>query len=169
MKVIELKKQDSHWRIVSTHTFYKRDYRILNNGWFYRGGKKVDNKPDAVGNIFVQLIDDNSVKVRFKIHQIVAQTFYPKGLKDGYSVDHINRDRLDNSLGNLRIVTREVQYSNRENVNYKYRKVKCVNSGIIYKSCRHAEIDLNLTFNTVSRVARGERQSIHGYIFKYVG
>ena len=116
----------------------------------------------------MQLIDDNNIKVRFKIHQIVAQTFLPNKLKDGYSVDHINRNRLDNSLLNLRIVSRQTQCTNRENIEYKYKKVRCLTNNITYKSCRHAEINLRLTFNTVSRVARGDRKSIHGYEFKYV-
>jgi hypothetical protein len=168
MKVLKLKKQDSSWKIVSEHTFYKSDYRIFEDGSFYRGIRKVVNKPDAKGDIFVQLTDDNNIKVRFKIHQIVAQTFLPNKLKDGCSVDHINRNRLDNSLLNLRIASRQTQYTNRENVEYKYKKVMCLTNNITYKSCRHAEISLRLTFNTVSRVARGDRKSIHGYEFKYV-
>lgn len=41
-------------------------------------------------------------------------------------------------------------------------------NGQTYNSCQEAEEKLNLIMNTVSRVARGERKSIHGYVFKYV-
>ena len=81
--------------------------------------------------------------------------------------DHISRNRKDNSLSNLRWATRAMQYYNRENKAYKTKLVKCSETGVVYNSCQEAEDELGLTRNTVSRVARGERKSIHGYHFVY--
>ena len=50
---------------------------------------------------------------------------------------------------------------------YKYKKVYCLNNNTLYNSCQDAEKHLNLVKNTVSRVARGERKSIHNYKFVY--
>jgi hypothetical protein len=102
------------------------------------------------------------------LHEIVLQVFKPDGNVSGCTPDHINRkDRENNSLSNLRWATRSEQYSNRENKAYKTKLVKCSETGIVYNSCQEAEDELGLTRNTVSRVARGERKSIHGYHFVY--
>ena len=99
----------------------------------------------------------------------LLQTFHTEGIVDGNSPDHIDRNnRKDNSLENLRWATRQVQVTNRENKEYKYKKVKCENNNVVYNSCQDAEEALCLVKNTVSRVARGERKSIHGYTFSYV-
>ncbi len=168
IKVLSLSKQNSKWEITSIHTFKNRRYEVDNNGNFYRNGKLVKVKPDEKYNQFVLLIDDDNNKVRFKTYQIVAQSFYYGSLKDGFSVDHIDRNRLNNKISNLRIVDRRTQYANRENVIYKEKQVLCINNGVIYSSCKDAENKLNLIKNTVSRVARGERNKIHGYEFIFI-
>ena len=167
-RVIKLKRQDSKLNIISEHHFNIRYYEIDEYGSFYRNGEKTDVKPDRVLSKTFLLVDDFGNKLRFKLHQIILQTFNPTGLKNGLSVDHVNRNRLDNSLKNLRFATRKQQYDNRENSKYKYKKVKCLNNGLIYKSCKHAEKKLGLVKNTISRVARKERKSIRGYFFEYV-
>lgn len=168
VRVSSLSKQNSKWDITSTHTFKNRRYEVDNNGLFYRNGKVVKVKPDARYNQFVLLVDDDNNKVRFKTYQIIAQTFYSESLKDGFSVDHIDRNRLNNKISNLRIVNRKTQYANRENVIYKEKKVLCLNNDVIYPSCKDAENKLNLTKNTVGRVARGERNNTNGYEFIFI-
>lgn len=41
---------------------------------------------------------------RYSVHRLVAEAFFGE-IPDGYEVDHINRNRGDNSVENLRIVT----------------------------------------------------------------
>lgn len=167
-RVYKLKKQSSVWDIVSEHIFTYRHYQVDEDGNFYRNNEIKDVKPDRVCNKWFLLIDDDKQRVRFKAHQIILQTFDPEGLVDGVSVDHRDKNRLNNSLINLRYATHEMQAENRENTIHKYKKVKCLNNGITYQSCLHAEVALKLIKNTCSRVARGDRKSIHGYKFYYV-
>lgn len=162
--VLVLYSYDSIWNIKDKYTFEKGKYEVSNLGRFKRRGLIVNAKPNNK-NDFVYSLDGH----RFKLHQIVLQTFNPEGIKNGYSPDHINRfDRLNNSLDNLRWADRKTQCYNRDNIRYKTKKVKCINNNTIYNSCKEAEINLNLTKNTVSRVARGERKSIKGYKFVYI-
>lgn len=164
-QVTELYKQSFDWKLTSKHTFFTRNYKCDNFGNFYRNDLIVKNKVDKKGNIFVSLVDDEKNSVRFRVHQIVFQTFNPNVLIDFTSVDHIDKVRVNNNISNLRLGTREIQSKNRDNTSYKYKKVYCVNNKKIYFSCNDAEKDLQLVKNTVSRVARGERKSIHGYKF----
>ena len=127
-------------------------------------GKISKTKPDKLGYTTVKLGNE-----RFKVQQIMMQTFHPEEIRNGVSVDHIDRNPLNNNLRNLRWADTKLQTSNRENKAYKYKKVFCVEKGIVYPSCQEAEDSLGLVRNTVSRVARGERKSIHGYHFYYVG
>ena len=167
-KVNILLRQSSSWDVISKHTFCNRNYEVDDEGNFYSNGIKKIVKPDKSLSFSYGLTDDNNVQVRFKLHQIILQTFCEGKLKDGLSVDHKDRNRLNNNLSNLRFATRKEQYDNRENKEYKYKPVICINNQIKYESCQNAEDKLGLVKNTVSRVARGERKSIHGYKFKYI-
>ena len=163
-----LKRQNSKWDIIKEHSFNLRHYAIDEKGNFYHNNKLRIINPSANGDKSVFLIDDNNKHVRFKIHQVLMQTFFPNELKCGETVDHINRVRTDNRIENLRFATRKMQYDNRENKIHKYKKVRCLNNNVIYNSCQDAEDSLGIIRNNVSRVARGERKSIHGYKFEYI-
>lgn len=162
-EVTKLCSRNSRWEIVDWYYFPKGIYYISNFGRFKRKGVIVSSKADLFGTKTLSLKGH-----RFKLHEIVLQVFKPDGNVSGCSPDHINRkDRENNSLSNLRWATRSEQYSNRENRAYKTKLVKCSETGVIYNSCQDAEDELGFTRNTVSRVARGERKSIHGYHFVY--
>jgi len=159
--VLKLHSRNSRWEKVKEFVFPKGLYQVSNLGRFKRKGVIAKCKPDSVGTITLSL-----KRHRFKLHEIVLQTFMPEGNLDGYSPDHIDRNnRTNNSLDNLRWADRNTQYYNRENKSYKYKKVLCLQNGIVYNSCREAEDCLGLTRNTVSMAARGVLKSIHGYNF----
>ena len=137
---------------------------MSDKGRFRVDGVVRNAKASKVGTITYKLGGH-----RFKLHEIVLQTFCPEGIKDGYTPDHIDRrDRLNNSLSNLRWADKQMQVYNRENKEYKYKRVLCNENGIIYKSCQQAEKELGITHNTVARVARGERKVTCGYTFRFV-
>lgn len=165
LPVLTLYSFNSKWEKVKKYTFKEGYCYVSSCGRFIHNGKLVSNKLNFKGYYVTSLLGK-----RFKLHQIVMQTFYPEGIRDGYSVDHINRfNTKDNSLSNLRWASREIQYRNRDNSqNHSMKKVKCLNNGVIYNSCREAELLLGLPRNTVAHVARGERKHSHSYIFIYI-
>ena len=136
---------------------------VSNKGRFKRDGIIANNKPDKNGYITIFMEGQ-----RFKLHQIVLQIFKPKGIKSGLSSDHIDRNTLNNDESNLRWANIKIQTTNRENKIYKYKKVVCQETGIIYKSCQDAEEDMGLYRGAVSRVARGERVHASNFTFYYL-
>ena len=167
-RVTSLYRQNSSWAFVSAHTFNNRFYQVDEQGNFYRNKKLVKNKADGAGSITVLLFDDNNKPLRFKIHQIVGQTYFKNQFQQFHTIDHINRNRLDNRVVNLRVASRVLQYSNRENKAYKYKKVICLNNNTVYDSCQRAETELGIAKNMVSRVARGGRKHVNGYKCQYI-
>lgn len=53
-----------------------------------------------------------------EIHRLVAETFLSNEYRPGYVVDHINRDRTDNRVGNLRWVSKSENSKNRRKTEY---------------------------------------------------
>jgi len=163
-----MNRQNSKWETVRTHCFSNRMYEVSDEGKFFRNGKEVTNKPDGRNSITISMIDNDGKSVRFKMHQLILQTFNPTGYREKQSVDHRNRNRLDNSLQNLRYADKKTQFMNRENVSYKIKRVICKENKKTYESCKEAEEDLNLPKNTVARVARKERKHSMGFTFEWV-
>lgn len=58
---------------------------------------------------------------RFFMHHIVW-IWYNGPIPDGYEIDHINRDKLDNRIENLRCVKKHVNLSNNNSKGYSYCK-----------------------------------------------
>lgn len=98
----------------------------------------------------------------------MLQTFDFDGYKEGYSVDHIDRNITNNRLENLRWASLKTQVMNRESSVYKRKRVLCLNDGKKFNSCQEAEKYYNLGKNRVSHVARGAGKSIHGLRFEYI-
>ena len=65
-----------------------------------------------------------------KVHKLVAETFIGT-VPENKCIDHIDRNKLNNSISNLRIVTYSENSLNRDNSSYRtdeYRKRVSINS-----------------------------------------
>ena len=164
--VTRLMKFDSSYNIVGIIDICN-GYQVSSEGRLKYNDKIRKNRPEPKGYIQDFLFGIDGERYRFKRHQIVMQTFKKAEYRNGFTVDHINRNTKDNRVENLRWVSLKVHCENRENKSYKYKQFLCLNDGKIYKSCQEAEKNYGLVKNTVSRVARGERKSIHGFEFVY--
>lgn len=167
-KIDTLYRMDSRSNIIAKTTI-KDGYYISSGGRLKVNGVIRHNLPDKSSGYICDCLQDNHGKrVRFKRHQIVLQTFSMDDYRPGMTVDHRDRDKNNNSLLNLRWATKNTQVRNRENKAYKYKRIRCKNDGLIFNSCQEAETYYGLPKNMVSRVARGERHTVHGYGFEYV-
>lgn len=164
--VTKLIRFDSSYNIVDIIEI-RAGYYVSSNGRLKYKGRIRRNKSEPKGYIQDFLFGVDGKRYRFKRHQIVMQVFDFNGYKRGFTVDHKDRNEANNSLENLRWASRKTQSYNRENREYKYKEVVCLNDWKSFNSCQEAEDYYGLTRNTVSRVARGERKSIHGLKFCY--
>ena len=96
--------------------------RVCNNGSY----KIMKPRTGTRGYLQVQLCKD-SKHVNFKIHRLIATYFIPN-LENKPYVDHIDRNRLNNCVSNLRWVSHEENMMNQDS----YKEPR------IYKTTEHS-------------------------------
>jgi len=80
--VLTLHSYTSSWLVDKQFTYPLGDYFVSNKGRFRNGNVVLNGQPDSRGTITYSLKGK-----RFKLHQIVMQTFSPEGVVDYNSVD----------------------------------------------------------------------------------
>ena len=68
-------------------------------------GKYLTNCVHGNGYYVIQLSKNKKIK-QFLLHRLVYKSHNPLINIDGFDIDHINQDKLDNNINNLRIATR---------------------------------------------------------------
>ena len=167
-KVTHLVKFNEGLEVKSVHDF-EMDCYISSFGRLCRNRVICDMAYGDKFDISSMFTDTIGRKIRFKRHQIVLQTFCPEERRSFDTADHINNtERFDNSIFNLRWADKRTQCDNRRNKPRKSRMVICIGSDEIYASCVEVERLYRLPRNSVSRVCRGEMDSVNGYRFGYL-
>lgn len=88
---------------VSTYGNIKRLERKLDDG---RIIKEKLLKLNVCGDGYIMVgLTKNSIRKFFYVHRLVAESFIPHSV-DKYEVDHIDTNRTNNNINNLRWVTR---------------------------------------------------------------
>lgn len=86
----------------------------------------------------------------FRVHRLVMQTFKPIENAENMLVDHINGDRLDNRLENLRWATPKLNSNNRHNQKQRIDAIKIEdNYGNIFNSYSEASKYWCMSLNTI--------------------
>ena len=103
-------------------------------------------------------------KKKFAVHRLVAEAYIPN--PDNLpEVDHIDRDKSNNSVENLRWVTKSQNAFNREGKN---RRVKCVETGQIFESIAEASRQTGCASTNIVNVCKGKKKTCGGFHWKYV-
>ena len=151
------------------------NYLLSNYARVQNQKTKLLLKPSNIcGYQKIRLSEQGKVK-DFILHILMYKTFYKQDIPRGYKIDHIDGNKSNNHIKNLRCV------SNSENVLAAYYQtntnqaarpvVQCdKNDRIIqaFPSCREAARQLNLDSSTISKVCRGINKTHGGYIFHYI-
>ena len=137
------------------------------------------------GYCFVNLYKDGKKKM-FYVHRLVSSAFVAN-IENKRCVDHINGDKSDNRIFNLRWVTYRENMNNpvtkqmRNEESYKWRLTGSKNAfsrsidmydrnmNFIksFECVSAAAEEYNIPVGSISRVCLGQRPHTHGYVFKY--
>lgn len=142
--------------------YVTKDGKIIN-----KDGKELKKCISTSGYYFVQLVKDKKKYMKY-VHRLVAET-YLKDQKE--QVDHINGDKLDNNISNLRWVTAKENYYNygyEQRIENKKKKIIAIKDDQIiefnsriecanYFKCNKSKIKYNYEYK------KGNKK---GYIFK---
>lgn len=134
-----------------------------------RKGKELKPAMNQDGYAFVQLSKNGITKMR-KVHRLVAGAFIPN--PDNLpQIHHINHDRKDNRVCNLKWVTRAEQRDDHwkaaiaAQAKAKGTRLRVVGNGIdkIFISAHEVERELEIDSSYVLQVAKGTRKQAKGY------
>lgn len=111
--------------------FTGKHYYIEDNGNLYWRNILLQDIVNDYGYVVNKLKDNNDKYYIIFRHQLVAQTFLMDSFQEGLTVDHINNNRKDNRVENLRWATAKIQANNKirkkikiKKTNYAYKKVQ---------------------------------------------
>lgn len=125
-------------------------------------GKLLSLKTGTRGYIVVTLYKDGR---RFPklVHRLVYETFVGE-IPDDREIDHINRDKTDNSLDNLRLVSPSENCRNRGN----HRKIIQLPQHIIYDNLSCAAEQTGFNYSHIRECCEGTRKITgNSYFFYY--
>lgn len=154
---------------------YSLPYSISNFGRVRNDRTQLLLKPSITCGYYKVRLSVEGVAIEFMVHKLVYCIF--NGLTDipkGYVVDHINADKLDNHLDNLRLITASENvyaalYTTKTNKSCKEVQQFDLEGNFLatYPSTREAGRQLYLDASSISKVCRGVQCTCGGYIFKY--
>lgn len=177
--------EGEEWRFIAEYPCFK----VSNYGRVKRVFTQTGNPTEKLLSIHFQ--QDNGYccvtlnKKKQYVHRLVASAFI-KNVDNKPQVNHKDGNKRNNHISNLEWVTvsengkhayRQLgiipNTKGRYGVNAnRHRAVKCIElkSGeeFIFDTITQASIKLKINTGSITRCAKGEYKSTHGYVFEYV-
>lgn len=152
------------------------NYSISNMGRIRNDNTLLLLKPSLTCGYYKVRLSNNGKVEDFMIHNLVYCIFNNiPNIPKGYVVDHINSNKIDNILTNLRLITlsenvKSALYTTKTNSSCKkVEQLTLLDKHIsFFDSCAEAARALKLDSSTISKVCRGKNKSHGGFHFRYV-
>lgn len=188
---VSYSENTAHWKNTSTVQrrpieYYEKDlegeewkefknYLISSKGRIRHKIKNNILKPSLTCGYYKVRLSKNGLVEDYMIHQLVYKVFVGDYDKTKYIIDHIDGNKLNNEIENLRLLTpsentKAALYETKTNKNAKKVGQYDLNGKFIkeFNSTREAASQLNLDSSTISKVCRGINKTHGGFIFKYL-
>lgn len=131
------------------------------------------NKGSLKFRYMIQL-SKNNIKKSFLVHRLVAIEFLPNP-ENKETVNHIDGDSCNNNINNLEWATKSENhihrvYTLKEHSLFPCKKVKCVETGVVYNSMCEASRKTGIQQSSISQSISGYRgmKQAGGYHWCYV-
>ena len=144
---------------------YEGSYQVSNTGKVMRN-KRVLKPYIGTDKYYYVSLSKNSKVNKFKIHRLVAQAFIPND-ENKPTVDHINRNRLDNRVENLRWATYSEQRSNQTSGEVPVYLISKDYTDLYFESQAEAARFLKTNVRNVNSALHGYSKTTHGYEVEY--
>lgn len=168
---------------------YEGVYAVTSEGRIWSYNKKIFLKPrrHTKGYMRVMLFNNNKRK-DYYIHRLVANAFLPNP-NNKPEIDHINSNRADNRLCNLRWVSKKENRNTEHHIKALSKSLKegktqagakngkataivqCDKNGKIIRKwdyIKQAAKELNLNSDCISLCCKGKIKQTKGYYFRYL-
>lgn len=144
---------------------YEGLYAITSCGrvWSYRSKRFLKNSLRKDG-YYIATLKVNQKGKSFLIHRLVAEAYLsnPDNLSQ---VDHIDRDKSHNYINNLHWVSAT---ENQLNTSKARGPVRCIETGIVYRSASEAARMMGLDRGNVNKACDRPTRGVYGYHFERV-
>lgn len=162
----EGKYEVSNFGDVRSIGFYAR---ICGNGQRYVRPKLLRKWIDKKGYYNVSITNSDNIRYNKKVHRLVADAFIPNDDVSRVEIDHIDTNRLNNNVSNLRWVTHKENMNNIKSVIKQYlissdskmiertlQTKRLKNTKTAPKKCYQYDLDGNLiaTFESICEASR---------------
>ena len=148
---------------------YEGLYAVTKDGqvWSYKSKKFLKPYKAYNGYLRVKLTKDGVEKNK-RVQRLVLETYYPIEGMDDLEVDHIDFNIENNSLNNLRWLPKMENCCRHKNNESGYKKVRCIETGIIYSSIREASKQTGVCRSSISQCYNGKQKTAGGFHWEFV-
>lgn len=144
---------------------YEGLYQVSSTGNVMRNNRLLTPYVGTDKYYYVSLSKQSKV-TKFKVHRIVAQAFIPNP-ENKPTIDHINRDRLDNRVENLRWATYKEQRINQTSGEVPVYLISKDYTDLYFESQAEAARFLKTDVRNVNSALHGYSKTTHGYEVEY--
>lgn len=141
-------------------------YAITRDGrvWSYYSRKYLKGSVNTRGYLSVSISDRNGKFMTKRVHRLVAEAFIPN--PDHLpEVNHKDENKLNNRVENLEWCDRtyNMNYGTVKQRLQEYsphsKMVRCLETGMVYKSVRSASADTGIDYASIARCCRGVQKT----------